>query len=50
MVDFIRSYAPGFIFTTSLPPAIAAGACASIRWLSRAHDEVRRRHQERAAR
>ncbi len=48
MCDAIRSYADGFIFTTSLPPAIAAGAVASIRYL-KDHDEVRVAHQARAA-
>jgi 5-aminolevulinate synthase len=48
MVDAVRSYASGFIFTTSIPPVLAAGAIASVRWL-KAHDEVRVKHQERAA-
>ena len=47
-VDFVRSCGTGFIFTTSLPPAIAAAALASVRHVS-AHPDLRVRHQERAA-
>ena len=47
LVDAVRSYASGFIFSTSLPPALAAGAEASIRFLIE-HNELRIRHQERA--
>jgi 5-aminolevulinate synthase len=47
LIDAVRLYAAGFIFTTSLPPALTAGAAASVRWLKE-HPEVRVRHQERA--
>ncbi len=47
-VDFVRSCGSGFIFSTSMPPAIAAAALASIRHVS-SHPELRVRHQERAA-
>src|SRR3546814_3179260 len=45
LVDFLRSFAPGFSFTTALPPAIAAGARASIE-IVKSSPAIRMRHQE----
>lgn len=49
LCDFVRSFASGFIFSTSLPPAVAAGALASVRHI-RSSSAERERHQDRVAR
>jgi 5-aminolevulinate synthase len=48
VIDAVRSYAPSFIFTTSLPPMVAGAACAAVRHL-KVSDEERERHQRMAA-
>ncbi len=48
LCDFIRSFSSGFIFTTALPPALAAGAAASIRYL-KTHDAERMRQRRQVA-
>jgi len=48
LCDFIRSYGDGFIFSSSMPPAVAAGCLASVKYVKE-HNELREQHQERAA-
>ena len=48
LCDFVRTFASGFIFSTALPPSVAAGACASIKHLKTSQTE-RDRHQNRVA-
>jgi 5-aminolevulinate synthase len=48
LCDFVRTFASGFIFSTAIPPAVAAGACASIKHLKQSQVE-RDRHQDRVA-
>jgi 5-aminolevulinate synthase len=48
MCDFLRGHAPGFIFTSALPPLLAAGALAAIKHLRHSSAE-RERHQDRVA-
>jgi 5-aminolevulinate synthase len=48
LVDFLRGHAPGFIFTSALPPLLAAGALAAVRHLKESQSE-REAHQERVA-
>ena len=47
VIDAVRSYAPSFIFTTALPPAVAAAACAAVRVL-KSRPDSREKHQRQA--
>jgi 5-aminolevulinate synthase len=49
LCDYVRSFSSGFIFTTALPPSLAAGACASVQHL-KASSQERARHQDRVKR
>ena len=49
LCDYVRSFSSGFIFTTAIPPALAAGACASVKHLKTSSIE-RQRHQDRVRR
>jgi len=48
IMDALRSYCPGFIFTTAIPPTVAAGALKSVQYLKE-HNELREQHQSKAA-
>ena len=46
LVDFVRSFSPGFIFTTAIPPTLAAGACESVKYLKSSKVEREAMHRK----